>query len=165
MALWRVATVEEHQDPSPANGEEPARSKYVSNGADEDLDARIEDMVHKAIDSAKEQEHFEEKALLVQLEIGEFKALVRDAVRQELQSQTSFSAAREATSSAEHAEGELEPMLTTAQFAELLNCGERTLYRWVQEGKVPSPHRIGGSTLRWYGPDVRRWLEEERRRA
>ena len=122
-------------------------------------------MVHRAIDAAKEREHPEEKALLFQLEIGEFKALVRDAVRQELQSQAAFAAAREATSSAEHAEGELEPMLTTAQFAELLKCGERTLYRWVQEGKVPSPHRIGGSTLRWYGPDVRRWLEEERRRA
>lgn len=60
---------------------------------------------------------------------------------------------------------ELEPLLTASQLADVLNCGVRTLKRWLQEGVAPPPLETPGSRLRWYMPAVRRWIEQKSRES
>lgn len=97
------------------------------------------------------------RTLVVQLDVAELENLVRGVVRDELLALREES---EAASTANADGGELEPLLTASQLAEILNCGVRTLKRWLQEGLAPSPVETPGSGLRWYRPAVRRWLEE-----
>ena len=93
------------------------------------------------------------RVVLLELDGEELRTLIRDAVRAELESSRG-------SSSPDAEEPELEPLLTASQLAELLNCGVRTLKRWLQEGVAPPPLRTPGSTLRWYRPAVRSWVEE-----
>jgi len=53
--------------------------------------------------------------------------------------------------------GELEPLLTTRDVARLLGCDQRSVHRWLRDGVVPEPIRIGG-VLRWYAPGIREWI-------
>lgn len=48
------------------------------------------------------------------------------------------------------------PLLTQQQLADRLGCNVRTLRRWVHEGRIPAPIRIGRAK-RW-DPDVIREL-------
>ena len=56
--------------------------------------------------------------------------------------------------------GELEPLLTTRDIATILGCETRSVHRWLREGVVPGPIRIGG-VLRWYAPSIRAWLSSK----
>lgn len=97
------------------------------------------------------------RPLVVHLDVSELEALVRGVVRDELLA----AAERRADGGAPDGEApELEPLLTASQLAEVLNCGVRTLKRWLQEGVAPPPLESPGSRLRWYKPAVRRWLEQ-----
>jgi prophage regulatory protein len=54
---------------------------------------------------------------------------------------------------------ETQPMLVNAEeVARMLDVSERTLWRLVSAGKVPTPVRIGRST-RWRLAEVRQWIE------
>ena len=53
--------------------------------------------------------------------------------------------------------GELEPLLTTRDVARLLGCEQRSVHRWLRDGVIPEPIRIGG-VLRWYAPTIRGWI-------
>lgn len=97
------------------------------------------------------------RTLVVQLDVDELEKLVRGVVRDELLALREES---EAASASDADGGELEPLLTVSQLAEVLNCGVRTLKRWLQEGVAPPPVETPGCGLRWYRPAVRRWLEE-----
>jgi excisionase family DNA binding protein len=50
-------------------------------------------------------------------------------------------------------------LLTTREAAELLNCGERTLWRWSRSGIAPAPVRIGG-TVRYRRDDLLAWIAD-----
>lgn len=52
-------------------------------------------------------------------------------------------------------------LLDAAELAAIVGADVRTVRRWVREGEVPTPFRIGG-TLRWRRADVERWLETKR---
>ncbi len=111
-----------------------------------------------SVSREQEREHVDHSAeLVVQLNVGELVALMRGVVRDEV------SAALEASRESTPASGtpdELEQLLTASQLAEVLNCGVRTLKRWLQEGVAPPPLQTPGSRLRWYRDDVKRWIEQ-----
>jgi len=48
-------------------------------------------------------------------------------------------------------------LLTRQQVAESLQLNVRTLDRWCEEGLLPEPLRIGGST-RWLREDLESWF-------
>ena len=51
------------------------------------------------------------------------------------------------------------PLLINAEeVARMMDVSERTLWRLVSAGKVPTPVRIGRST-RWRLAEVRQWIE------
>jgi len=102
------------------------------------------------------------RPLVVQLEVGELEALVRGVVRDELRAASE----ERQTKRCEDTDGEeLEPLLTASQLADVLNCGVRTLKRWLQEGVAPPPLETPGSRLRWYMPAVKRWIEQKSRES
>jgi len=86
------------------------------------------------------------RVVLLQLEAEELEALVRDAVRVELEAREKANDVRTRENGQER---KLEPLLTASQLAEILNCGVRTLKRWLQEGVAPPPIETPGSKLRW----------------
>jgi len=97
------------------------------------------------------------RPLVVHLDVSELEALVRGVVRDELLAATEQG---QCGGVRNVADPELEPLLTASQLAEVLNCGVRTLKRWLQEGVAPPPAETPGVRLRWYKPAVRRWLEQ-----
>ncbi|MCY2928205.1 MAG: helix-turn-helix domain-containing protein [Planctomycetota bacterium] len=50
-------------------------------------------------------------------------------------------------------------LLTISQVAVILNCSPRTVYRLVDAGRVPPPHRLG-SLLRWNPVVIQTWIAE-----
>lgn len=51
------------------------------------------------------------------------------------------------------------PLLIDVQeVARLLTVSPRTVWRWLSQGELPAPVRIGGS-VRWRLGDVRRWID------
>lgn len=96
-------------------------------------------------------------ALVVQLTTAQLEGLIRGVVRDEV------AAALEQVQGPTNQtdlQGELEPLLTASQLSKILNCGVRTLKRWLQEGVAPPPLETPGSRLRWQPSAVRRWLRE-----
>jgi len=52
-----------------------------------------------------------------------------------------------------------ERLLTVPEVADLLRVGQRTVYRWIQDRKLPVI-RLAGSTLRVASSDLEGWLRE-----
>jgi excisionase family DNA binding protein len=52
-----------------------------------------------------------------------------------------------------------QPLLTRRDLERLLKVGDRTIRRWVANGKLPGPVQLGGSH-RWRLEDVRSFLAE-----
>ena len=50
-------------------------------------------------------------------------------------------------------------LLTDRQVAETLNIGRSTLWRWLDQGKAPSPVRLNGVT-RWREADIAAFIEQ-----
>jgi len=55
--------------------------------------------------------------------------------------------------------GIVPELLTTAQAAKLISCGERTLWRWSRSGIAPAPIQIGG-TVRYHRETYLRWIAD-----
>ncbi|MEM7682782.1 MAG: helix-turn-helix domain-containing protein [Planctomycetota bacterium] len=51
--------------------------------------------------------------------------------------------------------------LTAEDLAHLLKVSKRTLYRWVQQGLLPAPLRVGATT-RWRSDEVEKAMERWR---
>ncbi|MEZ5721270.1 MAG: helix-turn-helix domain-containing protein [Paracoccaceae bacterium] len=49
-------------------------------------------------------------------------------------------------------------LLTDRQVAEKLNIGRSTWWRWLEQGKAPSPVRLNGVT-RWRESDILEFIE------
>ena len=54
-------------------------------------------------------------------------------------------------------------MLTTRQAAELLQVGERTLWRWSHSGRAPKPVKFGDgpkAAVRYRRADLEKWIAD-----
>jgi len=51
-------------------------------------------------------------------------------------------------------------LVTPQDLAQVLQVSTRTLYRWIDQGRLVRPMRIGG-VMRWRWGDVARWLEDQ----
>lgn len=51
-----------------------------------------------------------------------------------------------------------EQMLRVKDIARKLRCSPRQVYRLVETGRIPAPHRIGG-LLRWSPTVIQRWID------
>lgn len=56
-------------------------------------------------------------------------------------------------------ENALPPLLTTAQAARLVGCGERTLWRWSRSGIAPRPIHVGGA-VRYRRDEYLSWITD-----
>jgi excisionase family DNA binding protein len=54
----------------------------------------------------------------------------------------------------------LEPMLSLAELAELLNCSRRLIDRMRSAGKMPQPDILLGRRPRWQASTIRAWIEQ-----
>ena len=52
--------------------------------------------------------------------------------------------------------------VTARDLSELLGVTKAAIYKWVKEGTMPTPTRIGGKrgVLRWHPSVIEEWLEE-----
>ena len=57
----------------------------------------------------------------------------------------------------------IEPAMTVREVAKFLNVGNITVYRLVQAGDLPG-FKVAGA-WRFQSADIRRWIEERKRRA
>lgn len=55
-------------------------------------------------------------------------------------------------------------LLTVPEMAALLRVNAKTLYRLVEEAKIPGVRRIGTRAIRFYRPEVIEWLTTGERR-
>jgi predicted DNA-binding transcriptional regulator AlpA len=55
-------------------------------------------------------------------------------------------------------ESTLPPLLTTAQAAKLIGCGERTFWRWSRSGIAPKPIKISG-LVRYRRDEILVWVD------
>ena len=49
-------------------------------------------------------------------------------------------------------------LLTGKEAAALVNCGERTLWRWSRSGIAPKPIKIGGMAVRYRRDEYHEWI-------
>lgn len=58
----------------------------------------------------------------------------------------------------------ISDLITRAEFKARLGIGETTLCKWVRQGVVPAPTRLGRATV-WFPDAVEKTLEALRRRS
>ena len=54
---------------------------------------------------------------------------------------------------------DIPTMLTVDGVAELLACSPRTVYRLIDQGRIPQPARIGGM-IRWPRQSFQQWVTD-----
>ena len=59
----------------------------------------------------------------------------------------------------------VHPLMTAQQVAEVLNIGQRTVWRMTSRadggyGNFPKPKRISPKTVRWRWEDIQKYLDE-----
>jgi predicted DNA-binding transcriptional regulator AlpA len=62
-----------------------------------------------------------------------------------------------------NAEHGIEPLITSAQLAKILNIGHSTLESWRAKGRAPRHVALGGRRLAYQPSAVREWLMEQER--
>ncbi|MDA1054804.1 MAG: helix-turn-helix domain-containing protein [Planctomycetota bacterium] len=50
--------------------------------------------------------------------------------------------------------------MTTKETARLVNCGERTLWRWSRSGVAPPPIKINGTLVRYQRSVMMKWIAD-----
>lgn len=66
-------------------------------------------------------------------------------------------------SSVPSSESIVPELLTTADVAKLLSCGERTIWRWSRSGAMPAPLKLNPGrqgAVRFRRTDIMEWIEE-----
>lgn len=61
-----------------------------------------------------------------------------------------------------HLEPQTDMYLRVADVAELLSVNRRTVWRWVDEGRLPSPIRLTARTVRWPASELQSYLDGAR---
>jgi len=54
-------------------------------------------------------------------------------------------------------------LLKVSELAKFLGVAPSTIYRWLENGKLPQPFEIGDAAVRWRKSEIEHWLEESRR--
>jgi len=54
-------------------------------------------------------------------------------------------------------------LLKVSELAKFLGVAPSTIYRWLDNGKLPQPYEIGDAAVRWRMSEINQWLEESRR--
>jgi predicted DNA-binding transcriptional regulator AlpA len=57
----------------------------------------------------------------------------------------------------------IEPLITSAELAKILNIGHSTLESWRANGRAPRHIALGGRRLAYQPSAVREWLVEQER--
>lgn len=57
-----------------------------------------------------------------------------------------------------------DKMVTVKELADYLDVTTAAVYKWIKEGSMPQPFRLGGAkgALRWDPSEIRAWLEQSR---
>ena len=42
-----------------------------------------------------------------------------------------------------------------------VGLGRSTIYRWMDEGKFPRPHSLGGYAVAWLEADIDSWIDKQ----
>ena len=49
-------------------------------------------------------------------------------------------------------------LLRLSEVQHRVGLGRSTIYRWMEDGKFPKPHSIGGYSVRWLESDINGWI-------
>ncbi|WP_422346039.1 helix-turn-helix transcriptional regulator [Parasphingorhabdus sp.] len=49
-------------------------------------------------------------------------------------------------------------LLRLSEVQHRVGLGRSTIYRWMEDGKFPRPHSIGGYSVRWLESDIDGWI-------
>lgn len=53
----------------------------------------------------------------------------------------------------------MENLLRRDEVLDLLGISKSTLYRWIDDGRLPEPIRLGPNVPAWREGDLRDWLD------
>lgn len=53
-------------------------------------------------------------------------------------------------------------LITIGDMMKLVNRNRSTIWKWTQDGRLPSPVRVGGKVLGWLEDDINTWLQESK---
>jgi len=53
------------------------------------------------------------------------------------------------------------PYQTRKQVESLFKISPATIYRWIKEGKFPTPVRLGANIVRWKASDIEAWMMQK----
>ena len=56
---------------------------------------------------------------------------------------------------------DIDRLLSAASVCQLLDTRDRTLRRWISDGRFPKADRTIGRALRWKMSTVRAWIEDD----
>jgi predicted DNA-binding transcriptional regulator AlpA len=60
---------------------------------------------------------------------------------------------------------EQRTLLSARQLAERYGVSKASIYRWVQEGVIPPPQKLGPRVSRWDGADIEAIATSQRHRT
>lgn len=58
-----------------------------------------------------------------------------------------------------------DKLVTVKELAEYLDVTTAAVYKWIKDGTMPAPYRLGGDSkgaLRWTADEIDAWLETTR---
>jgi prophage regulatory protein len=56
-----------------------------------------------------------------------------------------------------------ERVITRPMLQKRLSKGKSTLYRWIKNGDLPAPRRIGPGSVGWLESEINQWLRDRPR--
>jgi prophage regulatory protein len=59
------------------------------------------------------------------------------------------------------ADPQTEMLLTVEDLADLLSLSRRTVWRWLNDGRLPVPLRLSPRVVRWRASDVQQFLDRK----
>jgi len=60
-----------------------------------------------------------------------------------------------------YAEPQTEQLLTANDVADCLSISTRTVWRWVDLGRIPRPIRLGYNVIRWKASDIQKLIDSQ----
>lgn len=55
-----------------------------------------------------------------------------------------------------------EPLMTVRDLAKRLQIDRRTIYSWIQSGKIPRPDLDIGNVKRWRPTTIEEWIDSQK---
>jgi predicted DNA-binding transcriptional regulator AlpA len=83
---------------------------------------------------------------------------IHEAMQRAIAIRGSARATQQKPAPPQNGRAEERELLTVADVARMLAIGERSVWRKAQDGRLPPPIKVGGST-RWAKTSIRDWIE------